>query len=538
MINKASYVLRFVVAMAALLSTPAFSADHALQVKLAEHEVTITPTARGAVVSPDDRHCAWIEREGRAEYVNLDGDRGKPYDHVEYVQFSAKGNHLAYLAFVGMPPRPAKCCLVVDGVESPFYNGLTGRPFSPGPNSTHICFTPARDHTQYAVVDTREVTATNPLIGYSTAYPVIFSPDGNHIAFISGGWHNVHVVMDGVSGRTVESIDSISFSADGKHLSYTAKKGDIHMRVIDGQIVCQCKGAYTICFGPDGRHYAACVFVRGRFQLIVDGKEIQVPTTASPWSFTYSPDGKHLICQAQLEIVTEASRRTLLDGHVTNITIGPVFSPDGAHMVYFVNKDDHSGVVVRDGKEENRYADIYDPVYPVASKRAISDITFSPDSRHVAYIARFDNARAVVRDGKEGARYRDVSGITFSPDSRHVAYVASLNGSQTVVLDGRELGEFRPVDDSTLTFSPDSKHIAYMVGTVRDRRMLNRASPSQLMLMGNRAVGHLVVDCTESDTPMEGDYGFAFDGPATLHYITGSYPNGLARVEVRISDAK
>ena len=77
-------------------------------------------------------------------------------------------------------------------------------------------------------------------------------------------------------------------------------------------------------------------------------------------------------------------------------------------------------------------------------------------------------------DGKEGKQYDDVYGLTFSPDSKRVAYWAKAGGKQFAVVDGKEGKQydetgivcyfdlFAVVFTHSFTFSPDSKRVAYV----------------------------------------------------------------------------
>ncbi|BCX15764.1 MAG: hypothetical protein KatS3mg097_656 [Candidatus Parcubacteria bacterium] len=126
------------------------------------------------------------------------------------------------------------------------------------------------------------------------------------------------------------------------------------------------------------------------------------------------------------------------------------FSPDSKHFAY-VAEEFGSRFVVLDNKEIKKYK--YEHVYP---------IIFSPNSKRLAYAVFVNNTAAVVLDGKEGKKYDLVYSLTFSPDSKHFAYIATKDGKQFIVVDGKEGKKYDFI--SSLTFSPDSKHFAYIKG--------------------------------------------------------------------------
>ena len=101
-------------------------------------------------------------------------------------------------------------------------------------------------------------------------------------------------------------------------------------------------------------------------------------------------------------------------------------------------------------------------------------LTFSPDGKHVAYIAQWGHGPRwryrVIIDGKEGPEYEAkwVAGPIFSPDSRRTAYVGQRGGREFVVLDGKELTPHDAVDGIRLHFSPDSRRLAYIAYRGKD----------------------------------------------------------------------
>ena len=123
------------------------------------------------------------------------------------------------------------------------------------------------------------------------------------------------------------------------------------------------------------------------------------------------------------------------------------FSPDSKHIAYIAGKGD-SKFVVLDGVEGTAY-------------ELIQDLTYSPDGSRLAYRASRDKKiMLVVVDGTEGARYDSVDWLTFSPDGKRFAYIAKRGDKGFLIVDGvakeRE-GAVAPA------FSPDSKRLAYFV---------------------------------------------------------------------------
>ena len=110
--------------------------------------------------------------------------------------------------------------------------------------------------------------------------------------------------------------------------------------------------------------------------------------------------------------------------------------------------------VVLDGKPGARYEAVYK-----------GTLTFSPDSKRLAYFAGKGGMRTVVLDGAEGAPHRDamVSTLRFSPDGTKLAYAAQLeSGKWAVVVNGQAGTAFDYIGSFTgVNWSPDSRRLAY-----------------------------------------------------------------------------
>jgi len=176
-------------------------------------------------------------------------------------------------------------------------------------------------------------------------------------------------------------------------------------------------------------------------------------------------------------------------------------SPDGKRFAVVIQAQDKKTAYASiDGRNQKTYA-------------WARDLTFSGDSRHVAYVATVDGKDLPVVDGREGAFRGEIWGGTrgrggtlrlnrdgsrvafvarkgnapvfgvvidgamdrpnvdpndgapvFSPDGKRLAYIAQEGGQRFVVLDGKPGAKYEAVSKGTLTFSPDSKRLAYFAG--------------------------------------------------------------------------
>lgn len=72
-----------------------------------------------------------------------------------------------------------------------------------------------------------------------------------------------------------------------------------------------------------------------------------------------------------------------------------------------------------------------------------------------------EQKQRVAVDGQPGPAYDSVEYVWFSPDGKHVAYVAQVGARECVILDGQPGAEYDQIPSFSWPFSPDSKHLAY-----------------------------------------------------------------------------
>ena len=292
-----------------------------------------------------------------------------------------------------------------------------------------------------------EEVRVGPVLG--EALSGIFSPDGQHLAYIAHKGPKSSVVVDGQPGTDYDGIfQSPVFSPDSKRVAYAAKKGAQWLVLVDGSASggSAYEGVGVPIFSPDGKRVAYLAVTKSKAQLIVvDGQPgtefggVGVPT--------FSPDSKRVAYGAQ----KGKARFMVVDGQPGAEYDGvgaPTFSPDGRRLAYRAQKGEKWFAVV-DGQQDAEYDGLGTP-------------TFSPDGKRVAYAAQKGARQLVVVDGHPGTEYALITGTpVFSPDGKRVAYTAQKDAKPLLVLDDQEMvvdcdRAYSPI------FSPDGKRVAYV----------------------------------------------------------------------------
>jgi glucose/arabinose dehydrogenase len=241
------------------------------------------------------------------------------------------------------------------------------------------------------------------------------SPGGDRVVYVASRNNKVSVVLDGQEGPQYDEITDMVFSPDGKRLAYIARQGDQWCAVIDGK---QGKGygdywTDTLLFSPDGRRVAYMaaeskpwkikalgetkMMVKGegappknrpKWVVVVDGKEEKPFDYGTP----YIKDGGWEKPKADGTLVFSPNSRRMayvaLSGQIMKMKVknGPkVMELEGGLTKWFV---------IVDGKKEKEFDEVRE-----------GSIVFSPDNRHVAYVAKAKDKWAVVVDGKERKSY-------------------------------------------------------------------------------------------------------------------------------------
>jgi|GEM_PF-1566036 len=172
------------------------------------------------------------------------------------------------------------------------------------------------------------------------------------------------------------------------------------------------------------------------------------------------------------------------------------FSPDSKHLAYVAEENNKQFVIV-DG--------INEPVYD-----GIGEGTpiFSSDSRQFVYTAQEGSKWFTVIEGKQGKLYDGFNFLMFSTDNSRVIYRAQVGDKQIIVDNGQEGKPYDLIGEPV--FSPDGKHLTY-IGFLQN------------------GIGYLIVDGIEvheyKDITAIIKFKVYFETPTRFHYLESKPTN-------------
>lgn len=416
---------------------------------------------REIVFSPDGKHLAYQARKGDQWCVVVDGIEGKLYDNfiqfniekdIKFI-FSPNSNHYAYII-----AKDNKECVVFDGIEGNYYYKI----FAHSMYGDRHLITFSSDGDHYCYIACKEDPENNREIGdccvvidgingnwYKQILSIpTFSINGKHYAYEAsienqGFDPQQFVVSDGIKGKIYKWIETETLIINNEgQVAYMAIAEDLKKCVVIGNeegahyqnIIQQMSGKSTIKFSNDGNNYAYIAQKNeGKFTVIINGQEVN-----------------------SYNVIHDQSWYTQGD------IISPIFSPDSTRCAFVICTIDDKYRVVVDGHESHLYDDI-------------SSFTFSPDSKHFAFVGKIDGKQCMVIDGRQeklydyinycyysvGTAHVSSGDPHFSSDSQHLAYSASINDKMCMIIDGQEHNYHNCV--GTPTFISDNKHVTYFI---------------------------------------------------------------------------
>ena len=406
-------------------------------------------------LSPDEKQLAYAAKKGWDYVAVVNEQERKEYQMVRDITFSPDSQQLAYIGcYFESGRREGRCVLVVNEKEgNDYFGSIAGPIFSL--NSKRIVFTGQRE-ASFVVVNGETQQS------YDLVTNIIFSPNGQFVAYIAKKGEKYVTVRDGIESGPYDLISDMQFSPDNRKLAYRAKKGEKYYMVINDQ---EGKGygwiyGHYFLFSPDSKRFAyvarETTQAQGEF-IVIDEKEGN--TYGVVEKIRFSPDSSKISYIVDNKTVVMDEKKLGTYDFVKEI----VFSPDS--KVVYIAQEELKEFIVVDGHKG--------PAYEWAS----GPIVFSSDGKEIAYLGRKTRRDVVVvtniqtNTSREGSPYLEAREVVFGPLEKQIAYIAQKSGKDWVIVLNNEelqtheqpLRSFPGYPLGGLTFSPNGQHFAYKV---------------------------------------------------------------------------
>jgi hypothetical protein len=236
----------------------------------------------------------------------------------------------------------------------------------------------------------------------SLAVPV-FSGDGETVVTLAHKSSKWHALTVGSRGESLSKagylfLYDVALSGDGKKLAFSSKD----------KVYCGSqeygKGFDRVgmpVFSADGKRLVCKVLTGEKMGLAINGKALYQPTFDYLFRPAFSAAGDQL-------------------AYAVN-TGGEVFSDFKLHSDGDHNLKGGKCAVVRHAAQGKIKPE------PGATYDKIANITFSPDGKHLAYVAKKADGWTLVIDGEEGPLFDLIGPPQFSDDSQNVAHGARIS---------------------------------------------------------------------------------------------------------------
>jgi hypothetical protein len=352
----------------------------------------------GVAFSPDGNHYAHIwndPAQKRPWTLIVDG---KPAGYQGGApQWSADSKHLFTQATFNSPQtHKTGVDLLLDG--KPIMHAQNLRLFIPpvGDMTVAVVSAPAPGRGAFLVVGGKRIPGSDVEVDRIT--DMVFSPDGKHYAAKYQTENNMYYVFaDGKRGQEYQMVDNLQFTADSSQFAYYAMANNRGFLVIGDQESQGYSGLIKPVFAPAGNRIGAVTRdPAGGVYYLMGTKGTRVNARGIE-ELTFSPDGSHF---AFVTVDNGSGRHLAVDG------------------------------VIQPGSN----------LFSISTKPA-GEFAFSADGKHFAHFAISQNGqeRGIFLDGKFALRLPEgnPSQLTFTPDGRHLFWAHEYGGELQIYMDGK-----------------------------------------------------------------------------------------------------
>ena len=295
------------------------------------------------------------------------------------------------------------------------------------------------------------------------------SPDLKREVEVRTSGNKQIVVVDGEAGQPFHAIapGGVVFSSDGQHLAYPALD-DRHWRVVrDGNAGARYDGISELVFSPDGTQLAFSALHDSLWHIVSDDWTSAPFDSLAPGSLQFRYDGRALAFAGW-----QGDQCRMYQHFPEEMTSGPPFHwvfpalfADGCHLLHYVGHDasgDH--LMVGDAKVASAsrvkhnlvkrhgnvviYAELGEGQWRVVHNGQpdpwysnIWDIEYRENTNEVVYVAQTDTSSMVVMGSVPGVPWQKIEELVISPGGLSVGWIAGNEAGESLVfIDGNLVG--------------------------------------------------------------------------------------------------
>ena len=285
--------------------------------------------------------------------------------------------------------------------------------------------------------------------------------------------------------ETSEMVNSsFTFSKNMRRIAFRIKNGNKQMAVVDGKSGTGYDFVSFPVFSPDNIQFAYSARNGSEWFIVVDGRETPVQASEIQ-GLQFSPDSKTLTYVLKNEnkfcLIANNNRGKLYDNIDENSI---TFSHDSRKIAYTAGLGKKQ-LNILDGIEGEQFDQVGFPI-------------INSDGSHLSYWAVISNRTYVISDKLKSRSYDTVNSIVLSDNGNHCAYSANREGKCVVVLDNVE-SETHDLSH-TLTFSADGSRFAYAM----EKSIGHKEGFKQFIVVDGKRIGPY-------ETVVEGAIKFSSD---------------------------
>ena len=351
---------------------------------------------------------------------------------------------------VDVVQRGSSVCVARDARDVGCYDAVDLHRLEFSPEGAHLAY-PVQHGRRWAIVRDGRLSAWWEAVGAP-----VWAGNGSRMAFAAFDGTSWRVVVDDEPGEAFDAVldGSLVIDSRGKHVAYAARRGDSAHVVVDG-VPGQgwpSVGLIVLGAGGDGVAYVArstagaMAVVNGRIGPLHDAiVSLILSDSGVRAAYAARDRGRWTVVEPEGERGPYEQVRALS------------FHPD-QRRVAFVARAGSSESVVSNGLTQGWHSSV---------ERA----AFSAGGAHWGYVGHDSRGSRIVIDGAEVAREAWARDLVLSEHGRHRAWVARGADSLLAVVDDRGRYHYDVVVDGTLQFIGAGGSWACLAGDRRRRRL-------------------------------------------------------------------